>query len=131
MGRKQGHPQVRIPVAIHMLKHLTIVFADSRDQPFGCGDVECSIGLRCHPAHMDPWIVEVCGNNGSNDVTSTKTVCELLRFGSGSREAMFIHQAHLPTATPVRFDEERHHSLDPNCQRDALPYTGRIPPAPL
>jgi hypothetical protein len=80
---------------------------------------------------MHPWILEVGGNMGLDDIPTAKAMCKVLGLWFGAWETKAIHQALLTAPMPICRDEQRHNSLKMDLLRRTGPHTDGIMPMGL
>jgi hypothetical protein len=77
---------------------------------------------------MYTGIIQVSGNPCLDDISGAKPMRKMLDFRPGAREPPFIHQAHLATSMPLRFDTQGNYALHMQRRGRACPDAGRIDP---
>src|SRR6476469_6575038 len=117
-----------VSIAVGPLHGSTIGFSDIRNGSFLGTNSEVAIGFRGYSSYMHASIVQVSGNTCLDDISGAKPMRKMFDFRSGARKTPFIHQTHLATSMPLRFDTQGNHALHVQRCGRACPDTGCIDP---
>ncbi len=101
--------------------------ADPLDGPVLRREIEGAARAHRYPAHIPPLFGPL-RHDRPHQVARLKAFDSFGVLGSGAREAVAVHPAHLPRAVPCRPDVQGHHAPHVQLLRRAGPHARRIEP---
>src|SRR5579883_1057318 len=119
-----------VSIAVTMMNDMTVLVSNALYRHLTRGDIERAYGAYCHASRIGACLLARY-HNRLDDIPCLEALHLPGLPGSGTREAVPIHPAHLPRAMPSCLDYQRHDVRDMQHIGSACSDTCRVKPVGL